>query len=154
MAINAIPIALCVTHQPEPRKYTLTQNWTLKWIHLDWSITDSSGNVIGSGSTLASSKSGTKINKTYQVSPGTYTISYYSRAWVPCDENGMPQDACVCSDGPGLMGGHSKTYTVSVNFSNPTATIPLFQPTCGHHGCTNGLYTCDNGSSGIKPVVP
>ena len=131
--------------------YTLTHRMTLNKIQMYWSITDSSGNEIGSGSELANVKT-IYVNDTYTVSGGTYTVTYSVSGWVPCDKNGQPGYSCACFDevtGDGGTVRKSRTFTVTGNTS-----VPVDLPYCGHDGCTS--YPCRDGSGsggvGIKPM--
>ena len=131
--------------------YTLTHRMTLNKIQMYWSITDSSGNEIGSGSELANVKT-ISVNDTYTVSGGTYTVTYSVSGWVPCDKNGQPGYSCACVDevtGDRGTVRKSTTFTVTGNTS-----VPVDLPYCGHAGCTS--YPCRDGSGsggvGIKPM--
>ena len=133
--------------------YTLTHRMTLNKIYVDWSIKDSSGKVIGSGSELAN-VSTISVNDTYTVSGGTYTVTYTVRGWVPCNKFGRPGYWCACqSSDLGTPGSvtKSRTFTVSGN-----TAVPVDLPSCGHYGCES--YPCTDGSGsggeGIKPVDP
>ena len=123
--------------------YTLTHKMTLSMIYIRWSITDSSGKEIGSGSKLANNGS-VEINDTYTVPAGEYTVQYEAIGWVPCDQYGNPKNYCACEDRSGSAGSPitTKTFTVSGN-----TTVPYVQPYCGRDGCST--YPCTGGSGGI-----
>ena len=123
--------------------YTLTHKMTLNMTYIRWTISDSSGNEIGSGSKLASNGS-VQINDTYTVPAGEYTVKYEALGWVPCDQNGRPKHYCACEDRTGTAGSPITTKTFTVN---KNTVVPYVPPYCGHDGCTG--YPCKGGSGGI-----
>ena len=131
--------------------YTLTHRMTLNKIYVRWSISDSSGNEIGSGSELANVNT-ISVNDTYTVPGGKYTVKYDVLGWVPCKENGQPGYYCACRD---TTSGYTGTVTQSTSFTvNSNTGVPVTLPVCGHDGCKS--YPCSDGSGsggiGIKPM--
>ena len=127
-------------------------DWKISWVYLHWEVTsNATGEVIFSGSKLATEKEGYKVTGTYEVPAGEYTVETRITGWVPCDEKtGQPKHYCACSDRVGAGKSQIETHTFTVDREN--SPVPLYVPYCGHDGCSG--TTCDGGSTGIRPVDP
>ncbi len=123
----------------------------ISMFYLEWSIQNSSGEIIDSGSLLANDRDGNEYEKTYQVPAGNYTVTYTAKGWVPCNEQGMPGYYCACkNESSEIMGGDRETLTFTVNKDG--VNVPFRLPACGHAGCKS--YPCKGGSAGFQPVDP